>query len=52
LHEMLAQTPAPRPVLHPKCKQCSVQGICLPELIAAPIEYVRAAGALFDVPGG
>jgi len=49
LHELLGQAVAPLPVLHPKCKQCSVRGICLPELISAPVAYIRAANALFVV---
>jgi CRISPR-associated exonuclease Cas4 len=52
LHELLAQAVAPLPVLHPKCKQCSVHDICLPELISAPIAYLRASQSLFDVASG
>ena len=47
LHQLLAQTVAPAPVVHPKCKQCSLYSLCLPELIAAPSAYRRAAEALF-----
>jgi CRISPR-associated exonuclease Cas4 len=52
LHDLLATTAAPPPILHPKCKQCSVNGVCLPELVATPIEYVRAASELFIVSCG
>jgi CRISPR-associated exonuclease Cas4 len=47
LHELLAQTIAPSPKLHPKCKQCSVRDVCMPELVSAPIEYTHAARCLF-----
>jgi CRISPR-associated exonuclease Cas4 len=47
LHELLAATAAPPPRPHPKCKQCSVHAVCLPELVADPAAYRRAAAALF-----
>ena len=47
LHLLLGQSQAPPPVLHPKCKQCSVQALCMPELIARPGLYERSAAALF-----
>ena len=47
LHKLLTQTVAPLPMLHPKCKQCSVREVCMPELVSAPIEYANAASALF-----
>jgi CRISPR-associated exonuclease Cas4 len=50
LHALLAQQRAPPPVLHPKCKQCSLQSLCMPDLIAKPSAYQRAAGALFARP--
>ncbi len=52
LHELLAQTVAPPPVLHPKCKQCSLHAVCLPELLSAPAAYRRAAETLFSTPTG
>jgi CRISPR-associated exonuclease Cas4 len=50
LHQLLAAGVTPAPVLHPKCKQCSVQHLCLPELLARPDAYQRAAANLFS-PG-
>lgn len=50
LHELLRRTVAPPPVLHPKCRQCSMHAVCLPELLAAPTAYRRAAGSLFAKP--
>lgn len=47
LHELLTKTVAPLPMLHPKCKQCSVREVCMPELVSAPIEYANAARSLF-----
>ena len=47
LHVLLAATVAPPPVVHPKCKQCSVRSVCLPDLLAAPAAYRRAAADLF-----
>ncbi len=49
LHTLLAAHTAPQPVLHPKCKQCSLHRICMPELLAAPAAYRRAATNLFRV---
>ena len=42
----------PPPVLHPKCKQCSLHHVCLPELVSDATSYRRAARALFIVPSG
>jgi CRISPR-associated exonuclease Cas4 len=50
LHLLLAAGVTPPPVLHPKCKQCSVQHLCLPDLLARPQTYHRAAAQLFTVP--
>jgi CRISPR-associated exonuclease Cas4 len=50
LHALLASGATPPPVVHPKCKQCSLHGLCLPELVAAPGRYRRAVGELFTVP--
>lgn len=52
LHELLAQTVAPPPVLHPKCKQCSLHAVCLPELLSHPAAYARAADSLFTTSHG
>ena len=50
LHAVLGQSVAPTPVLHKKCKQCSLHAVCLPELLSAPAAYHRAAESLFDIP--
>ncbi|MCE9564268.1 MAG: CRISPR-associated protein Cas4 [Planctomycetes bacterium] len=47
LHALLATRTAPPPVLHPKCKQCSLYRVCMPELLAAPAAYRKAAAKLF-----
>lgn len=44
---LLTDRTAPAPVVHPKCKQCSLHPVCLPDLVAAPAAYRRAAAALF-----
>ncbi len=46
LHALLAATVAPPPVVHPKCRQCSVRTICMPDLLAGAA-YRRAAADLF-----
>jgi CRISPR-associated exonuclease Cas4 len=48
LHALLASREAPPPVVHPKCKECSVRALCLPGLIAGPSAYERAAASLFS----
>lgn len=50
LHALLASGATPPPVVHPKCRQCSVRELCLPDLVAAPARYRREADALFQVP--
>ncbi len=47
LHALLATRTAPSPVVHPKCKQCSLYRVCMPELLAAPTAYRKAAANLF-----
>jgi CRISPR-associated exonuclease Cas4 len=47
LHELLRQTAAPPPRPHPKCRQCSLRQLCLPDLISDGAAYRRAADALF-----
>lgn len=47
LHDLLTQRTAPPPRPHPKCKQCSLHKVCLPDLIADPAAYRRAAAGLF-----
>jgi CRISPR-associated exonuclease Cas4 len=47
LHALVQSGKTPPPVLHPKCKACSLHEVCLPELISAPAGYLRAARDLF-----
>ena len=44
LHALLASGVTPPPVVHPKCKQCSLYELCMPELVADRAAYARAAG--------
>ena len=50
LHDLMASGQVPPPVLHPKCKQCSLHKVCMPELLTQEARYRRAARALFVVP--
>lgn len=50
LHELLAAGRTPPPVPHPKCRQCSLNALCLPDLVADAGVYRRAARSLFVVP--
>lgn len=47
LHALLAGSAAPPPRPHPKCRQCSLNRVCLPDLVADPAGYRRAAANLF-----
>ncbi len=50
LHQLLASGTTPPPVVHPKCRQCSVNPLCLPDLVSAQARYQRAAHDLFRQP--
>jgi CRISPR-associated exonuclease Cas4 len=52
LHALVASGVTPPPVLHPKCKACSLHDACLPEIVAAPDACRRYALALFTVSEG
>jgi CRISPR-associated exonuclease Cas4 len=47
LHALLATQAVPPPVPDPRCRACSVNGLCLPEVVADAAAYRRAALALF-----
>jgi len=49
LHALLESGVTPPPVPHPKCKGCSLNAHCMPELVACDTAYQRAAKALFTV---
>jgi CRISPR-associated exonuclease Cas4 len=50
LHEIVSAREVPPPVLHPKCKECSLHDVCMPELLVDVPAYQRAAAALFIIP--
>jgi CRISPR-associated exonuclease Cas4 len=50
LHRLLGATVAPAPIVHPKCRECSLNNLCLPELVVAQARYQRAARDLFSLP--
>jgi CRISPR-associated exonuclease Cas4 len=47
LHALLDSGELPPPVLHPKCKACSLYPVCLPELVSDTAGYRQAARSLF-----
>jgi CRISPR-associated exonuclease Cas4 len=47
LHALIQSAQVPPPVLHPKCKACSLHEVCMPEFLSAPAAYRRAADQLF-----
>jgi CRISPR-associated exonuclease Cas4 len=47
LHQLLASGTPPAPIIHPKCRQCSLNALCLPDLVVAKTRYQRAARELF-----
>src|SRR5262249_39605548 len=47
LHALMQAGRVPPPVLHPKCKACSLHSLCMPELITAQKAYEHAAAELF-----
>jgi CRISPR-associated exonuclease Cas4 len=49
LHQLLASGETPAPVPHPKCKQCSLREVCLPQLVANGAAYARALRSLFTI---
>jgi CRISPR-associated exonuclease Cas4 len=49
LHALIQAGEVPPPVLHPKCKQCSLHAVCMPELITVPARYRHAADKLFVI---
>ncbi len=49
LHALMQAGEVPPPVLHPKCKACSLHAVCLPELLTARAAYRQAAAELFQV---
>ena len=49
LHALIQAGEVPAPILHPKCKHCSLHAVCMPELLVAPARYQREAAELFVV---
>ena len=50
LHQLLASNIAPAPVVHPKCRECSLNSLCLPDLVVAQSRYQRAVRDLYSLP--
>lgn len=50
LHALLLQRTSPSAVMHKKCKQCSLNSICLPEITASQGNYSTTARDLFTHP--
>jgi CRISPR-associated exonuclease Cas4 len=50
LHQLLASAVTPPPIVHPKCRQCSVNALCLPELVVAQARYEGAVRNLYTLP--
>lgn len=48
LHDLLDSGSAPPPVLKPRCRGCSLRGLCLPEVFAEPAKVRRMARDLFS----
>lgn len=48
LHDLLASTRVPPPMLKAQCRGCSLRGHCLPEAFAAPRRVVALARDLFS----
>jgi CRISPR-associated exonuclease Cas4 len=47
LHELLATRQVPPPELKPRCRGCSIRGICLPEIFGHPERIERMTKRLF-----
>ena len=48
LHELLASRQVPAPELKPRCRGCSIRGVCLPEVFGHPDRVDRLAARLFQ----
>jgi CRISPR-associated exonuclease Cas4 len=49
LHAIIQAGTVPPPVLHPKCRACSLHDVCMPELVSAPTRFENAREQLFVV---
>jgi CRISPR-associated exonuclease Cas4 len=47
LHELLASRLVPAPELKPRCRGCSIRGICMPEVFSRPERVDRLVARLF-----
>jgi CRISPR-associated exonuclease Cas4 len=47
LHELLAARHVPAPELKPRCRGCSIRGVCLPEVFGHPERVDRLTARLF-----
>jgi CRISPR-associated exonuclease Cas4 len=48
LHELLASRQVPAPELKPRCRGCSIHGVCLPEVFGHPERVDRLTARLFQ----
>jgi len=48
LHDLLASRQVPAPELKPRCRGCSIRGVCLPEAFGQPERIVRLTARLFE----
>lgn len=48
IRAMLASGHLPPPVNDPRCRECSLQDVCVPELISARTDHLRSLAWLFD----
>jgi len=47
LHELLASRRVPAPEIKPRCRGCSIRGVCLPEIFGHPERVARLTARLF-----
>jgi CRISPR-associated exonuclease Cas4 len=47
LHELLSSRQVPAPELKPRCRGCSIRGVCLPEVFGNPDRVDRLTAGLF-----
>jgi CRISPR-associated exonuclease Cas4 len=48
LHELLASRQVPTPELKPRCRGCSIRGVCLPDVFGHPERVYRLTARLFQ----
>ena len=48
LHELIASRQVPAPELKPRCRGCSIRGVCLPEIFSHPERVSHLTSLLFQ----